>query len=283
MNPFYTIVIPTLDSGNTVSAAIESILKQSNKDFEILIIDGLSSDNTLAISRNYEDERVKISSGKDMGIYDAMNKGIKCAKGEWLYFMGADDRLFDDQVLSNVAAEIEKTYDLIVYGNVQIVGNCPWGLDGDIYAGQFDLRKLLKQNISHQAIFYNKSVFRDMGLFNINYKINSDWDFNLHCFSKLKFHFFEQTVAFYAAGGISSGNVDSRYYHDRLRNIIAYFQNQLYKDEFIEERYSFRKMLLKKNSGLGFGVKTKLFLSMILLQAKAWQERFFGRKNISAD
>jgi glycosyltransferase involved in cell wall biosynthesis len=283
MNPFYTIVIPTLNSGNTVSAAIESILKQSYGDFEILIIDGLSLDNTLAISRNYEDERVKISSEKDMGIYDAMNKGIKCAKGEWLYFMGADDRLFDDQVLSNMATEIEKTYDLIIYGNVQIVGNCPWGSDGDIYAGQFDLRKLLKQNISHQAIFYNKSVFRNMGLFNINYKINSDWDFNLHCFSKMKFHFFEQTVAWYATGGISSGNVDSRYYHERLGNIIAYFQNQLYKDEFIEARYSLRKMLLKKNSGLGFGVKTKLFWSIILLQAKAWQNRFFGRKNIPAD
>ena len=75
--PVFSIIIPTYDSGNLIATAIESILKQTYRDFEVLIIDGLSSDRTLDVCNSFNDDRIKILSEKDAGIYDAMNKGIE--------------------------------------------------------------------------------------------------------------------------------------------------------------------------------------------------------------
>jgi glycosyltransferase involved in cell wall biosynthesis len=273
----FSIVIPSYNCVSTVSKTIESILKQKFKSFEILIMDGLSSDGTIDNIKTYVDERLYFFSEKDNGIYDAMNKGIKIAKGEWIYFMGADDVLYNDDVLLNMSTEISKTSETVLYANVKIKGDCPWGKDGDIYAGRFDLKKLLSQNISHQAVFYKKTLFEELGLFNVNYRINADWDFNLHCFSKLNFHYCDNIIALYAAGGISSVGVDANYFHDRLTNIVIYFQNQLYKDEFIKDRYAFRKMILKKNKRLGLGVRMKLLFSVIILQIKASKSRLTAK------
>jgi glycosyltransferase involved in cell wall biosynthesis len=271
----FSIIIPTYNVGKTLSSSIQSATRQKYTNFELLIVDGQSRDNTVDIINEYvsKDIRIKSTSEKDKGIYDAMNKGIKISKGEWLYFMGADDELYNDEVLLSVSAEIGKSSGPIIYGNVKIKGDCPWGKDGDIYAGEFDLKKLLTQNISHQAIFYKRALFDELGFFDINYKINSDWDFNLHCFSKLRFHYCDMIIALYAAGGISTIDIDKSYFNDRLQNIVIYFQNQLYKDEFVKDRYAFRKLILKRDSRLSWVVKMKLFFSVIILQFKAWKSR----------
>lgn len=75
-----------------------SVLYQSHGDFEILIIDGLSMDRTLDVAQSFKDQRIKIHSEKDKGIYDAMNKGISLAKGKWVFFMGSDDRFYSRHV-----------------------------------------------------------------------------------------------------------------------------------------------------------------------------------------
>ncbi|MDR2410857.1 MAG: glycosyltransferase, partial [Bacteroidales bacterium] len=86
--PVLSIIIPTYNSSKTINRCLDSILCQSYSNYEILVMDGLSSDNTLELVKAYNDRRIQIYSGKDNGIYDAMNKGIALAKGEWLYFSG---------------------------------------------------------------------------------------------------------------------------------------------------------------------------------------------------
>jgi glycosyltransferase involved in cell wall biosynthesis len=175
--PFFSIIIPTYNSDATLSNSLDSIICQKFNDFEILIMDGLSTDNTLKTVEEYNDSRIRIYSEKDKGIYDAMNKGILQARGEWLYFMGSDDELYDENVLFDIAAFI-KSYDKLefIYGNVVLKKH------GTIYDGKFDRIKLYFTNICHQAVLYKKTMFQTIGLYNLYYVALADWDLNMRCF-----------------------------------------------------------------------------------------------------
>ena len=97
-----SIITATYNSAETINDTIKSVLCQTNKDFEYIIVDGGSTDETIDIVKSYESEfsgRLKWVSEKDKGIYDAMNKGINAARGEWINFMNAGDRFENMGVL----------------------------------------------------------------------------------------------------------------------------------------------------------------------------------------
>lgn len=165
-------------------------------------MDGFSSDDTLNIARSFKDDRIRIYSEKDKGVYDAMNKGIKLAKGDWLLFLGSDDTLYSSKVLGEVAREANN-YD-VIYGNVYS------SRFGGLYDGEFSESKIIAKNICHQAIFYKKTVFDKVGYYNTRYKSQADWDHNLRWFLSegIKHKFVNITVANFADGGLSSRNQD---------------------------------------------------------------------------
>ncbi len=105
-----------------------------------------------------------------------MNKGIQYAAGEWLYFLGSDDWLYDNEVLQNVYEFMQTNNCEVVYGNITSLRF------GGIYGGAFDADKLLIENIGHQAIFFHKNVFKKTGKFNLHYKAQADWDHNMRWF-----------------------------------------------------------------------------------------------------
>ena len=153
--PLFSIIIPTFNAGKTLSFCLDSVLIQSFQDFEILIIDAVSSDNTMSIVEEYAAANTAITwiSEKDKGIYDAMNKSISLAKGEWLYFLGSDDKLYDAEVLKKIMNSLNENHSLdVLYGNVSSnrLG---------IYDGEFNAGKIRLKNICHQAIFLRKTVF----------------------------------------------------------------------------------------------------------------------------
>ncbi len=228
---FITIIIPTYNCAKTIGSAIESILLQSINDIEILIMDGLSSDNTLHIVHEYQNKHsnIVVHSEKDGGVYDAMNKGIELAKGEWLYFMGSDDTLYENKTLEKGINFINKFNPKVIYGNVKIVGNTGWAKDGAIYDGKFDTLKLLNKNISHQAIFYNTKFIKEcVGIFNKDYAVCSDWDFNLRCWAKTEFYFYDIVIANFFSGGLSTNGSDSRFEKEFISNIQKYFNIDLF-------------------------------------------------------
>ena len=156
--PFYSIIIPTYNSEQTISSCLESVLSQDFNDFELIIVDGSSSDQTISliniIIANKPGVSCKVISEKDNGIYDAMNKGAKLARGRWLYFMGSDDELVNSEVLSEVQQHLVKTpAPEFFYGNVLLKSN------GVRYAGRFDKRRLMIVNICHQAVFVSRETF----------------------------------------------------------------------------------------------------------------------------
>ncbi len=212
--PLYSIIIPTFNSGATIETAIKSILTQTFENFELLIIDGASADDTLSIVEKYavRDDRITFVSEKDNGVYDAMNKAIARAAGEWLYFLGSDDYLAGNEVLQEVTKEIQETAGAVdfIYGNII----------SPTFAEKlnivFSKEKLIEVNICHQAIFYRKNIFEDIGLYNLKYKLAADHEFNLRCYfnDKIKTKHIDVTIAYYHDGGLSSKSYDKVFFKE---------------------------------------------------------------------
>lgn len=211
--PMFSIIIPTLNVAAVLPACLDSIARQTCGDFELVLVDGGSTDETLDIANIFAPnlgERLIIHRDTDQGVYDAMNRGVDLATGTWLLFLGADDSLYEADTLARVAAFIgEHEPSDLVYGDVIMRStNFRWG-------GAFDLDRLLfKRNICHQAIFYRRGLFGTIGPYNLRYRVLADWDFNIRCFSNpaLVTRYMHVVVASYNEfGGLSNTIVDKEF------------------------------------------------------------------------
>lgn len=242
-SPFFSIIIPTFNSGHTLPTCLNSILQQTNQDFEVILQDGGSHDDTRDLASDVNDSRIHFYSEPDKGIYDAMNKAVERASGVWVLFLGSDDYLYGDTVLSDIQDELLQynTADM-VYGNVKIIGNTPWAKDGAIYSGEINLPTLFnKHNYCHQAIFYHRRVFDDGHRYNLRYRICADYDFNLLCTAKYRVQYVPTIVSCFVSGGISSVDEDELFTQDRWTNIIRYFGSKLRKKSLSTLRKDMKK------------------------------------------
>jgi glycosyltransferase involved in cell wall biosynthesis len=148
-----------------------SILKQTYPGFEWIVIDGGSSDGTLDVIRQHEKDISRWISERDRGIYDAMNKGVSTAGGEWIVFMNAGDVFYDDNVLADVASTLEKSEkEVIVYGDAEIVN----GADRHIQQ-QRDRHLDLTKSIIHQSMFIRRQFLLGQP-YDLQYRIMADYD-----------------------------------------------------------------------------------------------------------
>ncbi len=220
IKPLFSIIIPTYNSEKTLSRTLDSIVIQSFKDYEILIIDGLSTDKTLFIVEEYQLKHpvIRVYSESDSGIYDAMNKGIALSKGKWLYFIGGDDLLFDNEVLKKIADEIFDTSYNVIYGDVY------YALKKCIYNGRFDYANLIYKNICHQSIFVERWVFNKIGNFDKSYKSVADWHHNIRWFynGNIRHKYVKLTIAEYSDGGYSSLNKDRKFLDNKNEIFLKY-------------------------------------------------------------
>ena len=237
-DPLLSVIVPTLNSQNTIRKCFESLLNQTFQDFEILTIDGVSVDDTLEIINSYNSQKIRVFSDRDMGIYHAMNKGIKLAKGTWLYFLGSDDHLLNEKTFENVFLNKEATEFDVIYGNVVAPGY------GTIYNGKFTVEKLFETNICHQAIFLKKHVFEVTGLFDLKYKSCADWDHNLKWFKSntLENIYIEDIIAVFSTGGFSTQHRDNIFMSDKTWSHIKFRKDRI---NFLDKLRIIRSELLK--------------------------------------
>ncbi|HET6992176.1 MAG TPA: glycosyltransferase family 2 protein [Bacteroidia bacterium] len=241
--PLLSVIIPSFNSEKTIRACIDSVVGQSYGNIEIIVVDGLSSDTTTNILREYESlhPNLKWTSEKDEGIYDAINKGIRRSKGDWIYILGSDDRLYESKTLETVVSFLGERNEGVVYGNVKVKGDAGWAVDGQIHDGEFDLEKLLNRNICQQAVFYHRSLFEKIGYFNTEYPICADWDFMLHCAAKSSMKFMNVIVAEFNGGGASKTNKEEKFYNDFAQNMFAYFRFRIFRKDFKTFSWRFKK------------------------------------------
>lgn len=226
--PKLSIIIPTFNSAGTIERCLKSIAVQTFMDYEVIVQDGSPNDDTARtierFQQTHSDFTIRLYRERDHGIYDAMNKGMVRARGEWLYFLGGDDELYEPNVLSRVMRSQDAALGDVLYGNVKVIGNARWAMDGAVYDGHFDLTKLLTKNICHQAIFYKAEFVRTIRNYNIRYATWADWDFNMRCWSKTTVKYVDVIVAKFYAGGISTQDrVDEQFVADVAANVVKYF------------------------------------------------------------
>jgi glycosyltransferase involved in cell wall biosynthesis len=190
--PRVTIIIPCYNAEKLLAECLNGVLAQEYGNKEVIIVDGGSADGTTGIIKKYafEHSSIRWVSEKDRGVYDAMNKGVGLATGEWVYFLGADDRFYDNHVL----AQLFPAGQDIIYGNVE------FKYSKQIYNGPYDLKRVLfESNICHQAIFYRRSVFEKVGLYDTECRVYADRDFNIRCFldRRLRIKYADRVIAIY--------------------------------------------------------------------------------------
>ncbi|RZK57799.1 MAG: glycosyltransferase [Pedobacter sp.] len=247
--PKISIIIPTYNAQKTLQRCLTSIVTQILKDIEVLIIDGGSTDATIEIIKEFESNYncIKFISETDNGVYDAMNKGIKLAIGEWIYFLGSDDTLFDNNVLEKIAHALISSTEKIIYGNVIMRGENQWNLNNVVFNGEYDLAKMVTTNICHQSIFYHKNIFEEFGYFNLKYNVSADQDFNLRCYAKTNFKYLNIVVANFTVGGISTRIIDRNFEADRGIILYRYFELKVFKNSFSGVRLFLKQVAFSSN------------------------------------
>jgi len=195
-----TVVTVVYNGEQFLEETILSVINQTYDNVEYIIIDGGSTDGTLDIIKKYEHAIDYWVSEKDKGIYDAMNKGIDLATGEWINFMNAGDGFYSEKVLIGAFGQTAYAGVHILYGNHQVI--YPTGKIRNAKAGE--VKDLWKgSQFCHQATFV-KTVFHKKHKFNLCTKIVADFEF----FYKAKknnasFKRIDLMVAKFEAGGVS--------------------------------------------------------------------------------
>lgn len=207
-----TVIVPTYNSVRCIGRCLESLCEQMFDDYEVVVVDGGSTDETVSIIEEYAQRWPHITwrSEKDQGVYDAMNKGVARARGDWLLFLGSDDKLYAPDVLAKMAEHLSPDYNF-VYGNVFSASASSWAEAGVVYDGRFDEGKILERNICHQAIFYSRTLFSQHGGYDLSYRVLADWEFNLRVFRAAKKKFVDLIVASFEGGGMSTAVIDHEF------------------------------------------------------------------------
>ena len=181
---------------------IESVAKLKTAH-EHLIYDGASTDGTTDLLRKLETKMptLKVVSEPDTGIYNALNKGVRDAKGEWFYVLGCDDYICHPDVLDGVL-EKAQDYDIIVTPVERDNGK------KEFYWHYQDMKSLFRRNpCSHQGLVVRTAVMRDLGGFDEQYKLAADYDMQIKAqFDNLPHLYLEEPFALFAAGGTSAAN-----------------------------------------------------------------------------
>ncbi|SEO66661.1 Glycosyltransferase involved in cell wall bisynthesis [Mucilaginibacter gossypiicola] len=208
-----TVIIVTYNAAATLQKSLDSVYMQTYPDIELIVIDGNSNDGTKDILITNNDKITYWKSEPDNGIYDAMTKALKQAKGDWIYFLGADDDLLPD--FSNMAAEL-KLPDTIYYGSVLTRGLKPLGEVSDYY--------LAKHGIIQQSIVYPKIVFEKYS-YNLKYRSSADFALNMQCFGDkgLKFVHLDYVIANFSHDGVSGQSRDMIFEKDKPKLILKNF------------------------------------------------------------
>lgn len=196
LRPIVSVITVVRNGGDTISSTLTSVRQQSLSSIEHVIVDGASSDNTVDLIRTNHHDRLRWISEPDLGIYDAMNKGIAMALGEWILFLGADDELADRSVLSDIflAQGIQK-YDVICGMSAY--------RDGRACIPRLDWHTLIFNTLHHQAVFYNHRLFSNFK-YRTDIPVVADYELNLFAYlHRLPVLFIDRQISISGVFGIS--------------------------------------------------------------------------------
>ena len=250
-----SIITATYNSEKTVKETIESILNQKYTDFEHIIIDGNSKDNTMKIVKEYEPKyngKLKYISEKDSGIYDAMNKGIKMATGDIIGILNSDDKYANENVLEKIVDKFKETNCDGTYADLIF-------MDEETMTKPERVWKSAKGKLkngwhpAHPTLYLKKDVYDKIGLFDLQYRIVADYDFMLRMMKdeNIKLEYINDVLIHMRAGGTSTAGLKG--YVKNLKESHKALVNNKIKHPYIVDF----KRIIKTLFQMGIGIYKK--------------------------
>lgn len=243
-----SIITVCLNSENTIERTFKSVISQTYSEFEYIVVDGESKDNTVKIVKEYclkfKDKNISFKwvSEKDKGLYDVMNKGAKMALGEYLIYMNADDEFADKNCLETAVRYMDSKID-VLYGNANIIN----GNEKERRKSQ-EINSIKKHLPFIPQSAFIRTVIQKKYLFNLDYKISADFDSFLRMYlDGCIFKQIDYTFSNFYAGGVSWKNSWKTYKEDirvkhenKILNRCAPFQIVKYIYRYFV--YKFKKI-----------------------------------------
>lgn len=256
MKPLITVVTVTYNAEKYIEDTIKSVIKQDYLNLEYIIIDGGSQDNTVNLIKKYDEQISHWISEPDNGIYDAMNKAVGLAKGEYINFMNAGDSFFSNSVISTLFEGADLSAGLI-YGNTIFYSQN--GEEKLVKAKSLD--ELWKAMIfNHNGLFAKRELLKKFP-FDTLYKIVADSKFVIECYlDNQKFEYVNTTVNRYLMDGFSDENsilrtverwkLVSDYQMKSQEEINAFYFQRLINEPFYSTKYKIKKRIQYKPKSL---------------------------------
>ena len=252
--PKLSIITINRNNSKGLEKTIQGVISQTFTDFEYIIIDGASTDDSVAIIRKYENRITFWISEPDKGIFNAMNKGVLRSKGEYIQFSNSGDWFVNPEVLSDVFKN-NPTED-IIFGNLIKMKDGVNTLDKGIGTSKVTFYHLFLGTINHPATFARRELFDRYGLFNEKYKYVNDWEWFIRSvgLADTTVRYIDLDISFFDMIG-NSNNTYQYYETERIpilkelvpKRILSDY-NQLYTHEIIQNsinRYFFSRILFK--------------------------------------
>ena len=180
--PFFSVITATHNAAGVLPGLLDSLAAQTCRDFELVLQDGASSDDTLAVLESYRERLPSLSSASepDKGIYDAWNKALPRAGGGWAIFLGADDRLACADTLERCKAALKDLPPAIIYagGDVEVVSKDDKTISRLPYDTAIAAERIRREMpFPHQVLWHRRTLFEAGTSFDASFAIAADYDF----------------------------------------------------------------------------------------------------------
>lgn len=213
-NTKVTIITVCYNSSSTIEDTIKSVIAQTYKNIEYIIIDGLSTDNTLAIINKYSNQVTKVISEKDNGLYDAINKGIGLATGDVIANLNSDDFYIDNNVISDIVSKFEQENTSLLYSDLYYVDADDTNIIKRYWkSGKYKKGLFFKGWMPpHPTFFVKKEIYNQYGVFNLKLKSAADYEIMLRFIHKYEcsLSYLNRVTVKMRVGGVSNSSIANR-------------------------------------------------------------------------
>lgn len=238
----FSIITVNLNNATGLKKTMDSVLHQSYSNFEYIVIDGGSIDQSVETIKSEARRLSHWITEKDKGVYDAMNKAIKVANGEYLLFLNSGDYLTDKNTLADAVGQFENTD--IVYGNLQMVEEEKSYTA--VYPSKLSFADFVEGSLPHPGSFIKRRLFDELGYYDETLRICADWKFFLEaiCRHNASYKHIDQTIAFFYLNGLSSSPESKAIIQNEKEKVL----NSQYP-LFMELYYAYVRLKTKASKG----------------------------------
>ena len=235
-----SVVTAAFNSGATLRDTMESVLRQTWTDFEYIVVDGLSKDDTMEIVREYEPRfggRLRWISEPDKGIYDAMNKGFAMATGDVVGILNSDDFFSSDDILGKVAAAMADESIDAVYGDIHYVNGDNLSKCVRYYSSREFRRWQMRLGFipAHPSFYCRRAIYEKYGTFNASYRLSADFELLLRLIfiHRIRIHYLPLDFVTMRTGGATTSGFES-YKKGIQEHLRAYRDNDVCSNIFLD-------------------------------------------------